>query len=68
MGFSRESKLETQTVLSFMVEAEQWDCLAKECVEACESDPGAVDRFLGLYLSMAHELVMKGYAHLLLEP
>ena len=64
-SFSGVDGVEPSLVEWFLEEAAQWDGLAQECSNAAEDDLGAVDRFLGLYLSMAHQLMKKGCAQLL---
>ena len=46
-------------------ERQYWSALGRDCVANAEVDPDGVDRFLRLYLAMAHELAARGFASLL---
>jgi len=46
-------------------ERQRWSALSRACVDKAGVDPDGVDRFLRLYLAMAHEMSARGFASLL---
>ncbi len=45
-------------------EAERWDRLGDRVVDGADADPDGVERFLRLFVGMAHEVSARGYATL----
>ncbi len=72
MGWIRESVGEFRTDAGDALigvqlrrrEASRWDRLADRVVGQAEADPDGVERFLRLYVGMAHEVSARGFAHL----
>jgi len=48
-------------------EWERWRAMGRSASREAMDDPGAVDRYLRLYLGMAHELAARGYASMIVD-
>ena len=45
----------------------RWDEMGKRASGGAQEDPGALDRYLRLYLGMAHELSARGFASMIVD-
>lgn len=48
-------------------EWDRWNEMGRKASGTAPTDPGAVDRYLRLYLGMAHELAARGYASMIVD-